>query len=204
MPDYGPDFWNARFADDGYRYGTEPADFVRRHAPRLPPAARVLVPADGEGRNGVYLASLGHTVVTTEVSEAAIAKSRRLAEARGVTLTHGRVDLRGWTWPVADFDAVVAVFVQFAPPDERRALFEGLKQATRPGGLVLLHGYTPEQLALGTGGPRDAAHLYTTELLRDAFADWAIEHLEAYRRTLDEGEGHRGPSALIDLVARRP
>src|SRR5690606_6077690 len=99
---------------------------------------------------------------------------------------------------------VVAVFIQFAPPSFRSEIFAGIKRAVRPGGLVLLHGYTPQQLEYKTGGAPLGEHLYTTELLEGAFGDWQLLRLEAYERELDEGEGHRGRSAIIDLVARRP
>jgi SAM-dependent methyltransferase len=164
----------------------------------------VLVPADGEGRNSVFLAETGHRVVATDIAEHAIAKARKLAAARGVSVEFRHLDLEGWQWPEAEFDAVVAVFIQFAPPAFRDEIFAGLKRAVRPGGLVLLHGYTPKQLEYRTGGPPVLEQLYTEELLRAAFADWELLRIEAYERELDEGEGHKGRSAVIDLVARRP
>jgi cyclopropane fatty-acyl-phospholipid synthase-like methyltransferase len=127
-----------------------------------------------------------------------------LADARGVSVEFRHVDLQGWRWPEGEFDAVVAVFIQFAPPAFRDEIFAGMKRSVRPGGVVLLHGYTPKQLEYRTGGPSVVEQLYTEELLRTAFVDWDILRLEAYERELDEGEGHRGQSAVIDLVARRP
>jgi SAM-dependent methyltransferase len=198
------DLWNGRFATESYVFGTRPAAFVADHAQVIPPRSRVLVPADGEGRNSVFLAELGHQVVATDLAEAGIAKARKLADARGVNVEFRHLDLQGWRWPDAEFDAVVAVFIQFAPPAFRDEIFAGMKRAVRPGGLVLLHGYTPKQLEYRTGGPAVVEQLYTEELLRSAFADCEILRLEAYERELDEGEGHRGRSAIIDLIARRP
>jgi hypothetical protein len=79
-----------------------------------------------------------------------------------------------------------------------------MKRAVRPGGVVLLHGYTPKQLEYGTGGPAAVEQLYTEELLRGAFGNWEISRLVSYERELAEGERHQGRSALIDLIARRP
>jgi len=197
-------FWNTRFASDDYVFGTEPSVFLTEHAHHLSPGSRVLVPADGEGRNSVFLAEQGHRVVATDLAGEGIAKARRLAKARAVDVTFDQVDIHTWVWPEAAYDAVVGVFIQFSPPAERQAVFAGMKQAVKPGGLVLLHGYTPKQLEYGTGGPPDAAQLYTEALLREAFAGWAIVRLESYERTLTEGHGHRGRSALVDLIARRP
>jgi len=198
------DYWNQRFASESYIFGTGPAAFVVDNAHHIPARSRVLAPADGEGRNSVFLAEMGHRVVATDIAKEAIAKALRLAEARGVSVEFRHLDLQGWQWPEAEFDAVVAVFIQFAPPAFRDEIFAGIKRAVRPGGIALLHGYTPKQLEYRTGGPSVVEQLYTEELLRAAFADWELLRIEAYERDLDEGEGHRGRSAIIDLIARRP
>jgi SAM-dependent methyltransferase len=198
------EFWNDRFRSESYVFGTRPAAFLADNARYIPPRSRVLVPADGEGRNSVFLAELGHRVVATDVAAAGIAKARKLANARGVSIDYLQLDLHGWKWPDAEFDAVVAIFIQFAPPAFRDEIFAGIKRAVRPGGVVLLHGYTPKQLEYRTGGPSVLEQLYTEDLLRAAFADWDLLCMKAYERELDEGEGHRGCSAVIDLIARRP
>jgi SAM-dependent methyltransferase len=204
MPSNDRDFWNGRFASESYVFGTRPAAFLLDNAQYIPPGSRVLVPADGEGRNSVFLAELGHRVVATDIAEEGIAKARKLAAARGVSVEFRHLDLQGWPWPEAEFAAVVAVFIQFAPPAFRDEMFVGMKRAVRPGGVVLLHGYTPKQLEYRTGGPPVVEQLYTEELLRAAFADWELLRIDSYERELDEGEGHKGRSAIIDLIARRP
>ena len=204
MPSSDADFWNGRFASESYVFGTRPAAFLVDNAHHVPARSRVLVPADGEGRNSVFLAEMGHRVVATDIAEEGLAKARKLADARGVSVEFRHLDLQGWAWPEAEFDAVVAIFVQFAPPAFRDEMFAGMKRAVRPGGVLLLHGYTPKQLEYRTGGPPVVEHLYTEELLRAAFADWELLRIEAYERELDEGEGHKGRSAIIDLIARRP
>lgn len=197
--------WDARYAaTPDFIFGTAPSLFIVKHAARLAPASRILAPADGEGRNAVYLAGLGHSVTATDISPAAQNKARHLAKTQGVRVDFQVQDLQGWTWPDAAYDAVVAVFIQFAGPAFRTQIFEGMKKAVKPGGLILLHGYTPRQLQYGTGGPPEVEQLYTPELLRTEFGDFTIETLDAYDAELDEGLGHRGRSALIDLVVRRP
>lgn len=201
---HGREFWNARFESEAYVFGTRPSAFIFDNAHVIRPGSRVLVPADGEGRNSVYLAELGHQVVATDIAEKGLAKARKLADARGVRVDFRHIDLQGWPWPVSEFDAVAAIFIQFAPPAFRDEIFAGMKLTVRPGGVALLHGYTPKQLEYGTGGPSSVEQLYTEDLLRAAFADWEILRLAAYERDLDEGEGHKGRSAIIDLIARRP
>jgi SAM-dependent methyltransferase len=194
--------WNERYAIADYVFGREPSRFVVAMEPWLDRGSRVLCVADGEGRNSVYLAKRGHTVAANDFAPNAIAKARTLAQATGVHVDFEQADLTRWTWPRHAFDAVFAVFIQFVGPDLRSAMFSGLKQAVRPGGLVLLHGYTPRQLDYKTGGPPFAENMYTPELLARDFADCDISRLEAYEAELSEGAGHAGRSALIDLVAR--
>lgn len=198
------DHWNARFGAADYYFGTEPNKFLREHASLLPKRGRVLAVADGEGRNGVWLAERGLDVLAVDFSPAALAKSRKLATERGVTLAIEEADLNTWSWPPAAFDAVVAIFIQFAGPALRDRIFAGIKGALKPGGLLLLQGYRPKQLEYKTGGPPIAENLYTEELLRSAFADLEILGLGSHDEPIHEGRGHDGMSALIDLVARKP
>lgn len=198
------DFWNSRFAAEPYIFGTRPAAFLADNAHYIPPNSHVFVPADGEGRNSVFLAELGHRVVATDIAEKGIVKARKLAESRGVTVDFQFSDLQVWSWPEALFDVVAAIFIQFAPPAFRDQIFAGMKRTVCPGGVILLHGYTPKQLEYGTGGPSAVEQLYTEELLRASFSGWELLRLETYERELDEGECHQGISAVIDLVARRP
>ncbi len=199
--------WEERFATPDYVFGTAPAAFLRKYADLLTPMARVLSIAEGEGRNAVWLAEQGLRVTELEFAPSAIAKAHALATARGVSLDMQAVDVLAQDWTIgrADgFDVVLGVFIQFAGPEGRARLFYAMALCTRPGGLVMLHGYTPAQLAHGTGGPRAVENLYTPELLRAAFAGWQVEVCAAYEATLDEGRGHRGLSALIDFIVRRP
>lgn len=193
--------WDARYAGDDYLFGQEPNAFLARQAARLKPRAAALAVADGEARNGVWLAQQGLEVLSIDSSSVAQAKARRLAKKRGVTLQLELADLAAWPFPERRFDVIAAIFIQFAPPPLRERLFEGIKRALKPGGLVLLEGYRPEQLAYGTGGPPTAENLYTEAMLRGAFRDLEIVELVAYDAVIREGAAHSGMSALIDLVA---
>lgn len=197
-------FWDERYQGEAYLFGEAPNAFLAAQAHRLRPGMSALAVADGEGRNGVWLAEQGLDVLSVDSSPVAQAKAARLAEARGTTLRLEEVDLASWAWPEAQFDAVAAIFIQFAGPDLRDQIFAGLKRALKPGGLLLLEGYRPEQIAYGTGGPRVPENLYTEAMLRTAFSDFEILELSAYDAVIEEGAGHSGQSALIDLVARRP
>jgi cyclopropane fatty-acyl-phospholipid synthase-like methyltransferase len=196
--------WNARFSAPEYVFGTAPNAFLAAQRPRLKPGQKALAIADGEGRNGVWLAQQGLEVLSIDVSPAAQAKAKSLAAKNGVSITIELADLTRWRWEAERFDVVAAIMIQFARSPERETIFRGMKTALKRGGLVILQGYRPEQLAYKTGGPPIADNMYTEEMLRREFADYTILHLRAHDDPIEEGAGHRGMSALIDMVAQRP
>lgn len=195
--------WNARFAREDFLFGEEPNAFLRSQAHRLRPASSVLCVADGEGRNSVWLAEQGHRVSAFDFAPNAVAKARRLAQRRNVTVDHELGDAYTWPWTAKRYDALVAVFIQFVPPELRDGVFAGMQSAVAPGGVFLLEGYRPEQVDYGTGGPPRREHMYTRAWLERTFSGWEILLLEGYDAVIREGQAHSGMSALIDLVARR-
>lgn len=195
--------WDQRFAGDTYLYGTEPASILPAHPGLIPNRARTLCIAEGEGRNAVWLAQQGCAVTGFDSSAVALEKARRLAEERGVSVDLRLSGIEDWDWS-RGFDLVVGIFIQFVDPDRRARLFADMRRALAPGGRLILHGYTPEHVALGTGGPRNPDYMYTESLLRDSFADLTILRLARYEATIEEGAGHSGRSALIDLIADAP
>lgn len=200
------DFWSDKYraVGESYLFGTAPNRFLAAQAGLLRAGQRALSVADGEGRNAVWLAEQGLDVTATELSPVALDKAEALAAARGVRVDFALADALNWTYPDEAFDLVVAIFIQFAAPDERARLFENLKRTLRPGGRIMLQGYTPKQLDYRTGGPSAVDNLYTAAMLRETFGDFDIERLDEYEDVLDEGSAHRGQSALVGMVARKP
>lgn len=197
--------WNSRFAaTESYVFGTAPNAFLASCREVLPKTGRALAIADGEGRNGVFLAECGLEVVSVDFSPAAQAKAQALATARGVTIETVTADLLAWDWPEASFDVIAAIFFQFATPPERAEIFAHIRRALKPGGLLILEGYRPEQIAYGTGGPKTPENMYTRALLEDAFGDFDGVVITERDEVMDEGVGHSGMSAVIDLTGRRP
>lgn len=195
--------WDRRFSTEGFLFGTEPNAWLREHASVWRPGQRVLSVADGEGRNSVWLARQGLQVQAFDISPVGVAKARDFALRSGVSVDYALADVEAWPWPHAAFDGIAAIFVQFADPPRRQRLFARIVQALAPGGTLILQGYTPKQLEYRTGGPPQVEHLYTEDLLREAFAELEITELRSYEAELGEGSGHRGRSALIGMVARR-
>lgn len=202
--------WSNRYRDAGeqYLFGTEPNRFLAHRAALFQNGGNALSVADGEGRNSVWLAEQGLDVTAIEISAVGIEKARRLAAGRKVDVRFVLADMLSSGWPPAElheaFDWVVGIFIQFVGPEDRARQFSVIRQLVRPGGRILLQGYTPKQLDYRTGGPSAVENLYTAAMLRDAFSDWEIEELVEYEDDISEGLGHKGRSALIGLIARKP
>ncbi len=195
--------WDKRFEADGYIFGTEPNVWLAGHAGLLKPGMRVLAVADGEGRNSVWMAQRGLQVDAFDISPIGVAKARKLAADAGVDVNYQISSVEDWPWKVGEYDAVVAIFIQFADPATRATLFKQMKSALKPDGLIFLQGYTPKQLDYKTGGPPLLDHLYTEDLLREAFGDLDVAELRMYEDVLHEGTQHSGQSALVGMVARK-
>jgi SAM-dependent methyltransferase len=196
-------FWDQNFSIAGFKYGTAPNAFLVDQAHRLQPGSDVLVPGDGEGRNGVWLAQQGHRVTAMDGSSVGLLKAQALAAERGVSITTQLGDLTDWTPAPASFDAVVLTFVHL-PPAIRAGVHRRLAAGLRPGGLLILEAFHPQQLQHRSGGPKDATMLYAPELLRQDFD--GMDEIQAWagETTLDEGPGHQGQAHVTRWIGRRP
>lgn len=196
--------WNQRYSSDEYIFGTEANHFLQGAVSHLKPGMRALVIADGEGRNGVWLAKQDLNVDAFDISDVAIEKAKKLAKTNEVNVSFNICDCESWDWQAERYDAVIAIFIQFADPVTRAALFANIMKTMKPGGILIVQGYTPKQLDYKTGGPPLIDHLYTEALLRDAFKELHIEQLVSYEKFLTEGSQHHGMSALVGLIATKP
>lgn len=195
------DMWNERYTAPGYVYGTEPNEFFRAHlAARAP--GRILLPAEGEGRNAVYAASQGWQVDAFDYSTAGRDKAMALAEERGVAISYHVADLSNAHFPEGEFDAVGLFFVHL-PAALRIDVHTRCIRALKPGGLLLLEAFHPEQLDLLSGGPKNPDLLYSVAMLRADFAALHLDIAETVRIELDEGPMHRGPAAVVRVAGIR-
>lgn len=196
--------WDERFRAPGFAFGTEPNAYLARQRHLLAPGMRALAVADGEGRNSVWLARQGLAVTAFDISAVGVDKARGLARQQGVSVDFNVADCDSWQWQPGAYDVVAAIFIQFAGPAMRARMFANMADALKPGGVLILQGYTPKQLDYDTGGPGLLENLYTEQLLRGAFDGLRILELRVYEEELAEGERHRGMSALIGMVAQKP
>jgi SAM-dependent methyltransferase len=196
--------WESRFAGADYAFGKEPNYFLCACKHLLPTAGLVLAVADGEGRNGVWLAEQGLQVLSIDFAPSAQIKARALADERRVNVAFVQADVHRWTYPEDAFDVVVDIFTQFSSPAERAMKWSGMRRTLKPSGLLIMQGYTTKQLTYGTGGPKNVENLYTRAMIERAFQDFREMVILEEEREMREGSSHGGMSALISLTARKP
>jgi SAM-dependent methyltransferase len=195
--------WETRFGGEGYAFGKEPNYFLASCKPLLPKSGKALAVADGEGRNGVWLAEQGLDVVSLDFSPSGQVKAAALAKERGVRLTIVQADIHSWSYPENAFDVVVEIFTQFSAPAERERKWAGMRRTLKPGGLLIIQGYTPKQLQYATGGPKQLENLYTRRMLQEAFVGFRDMRIVEEELELHEGSSHGGMSAVIGMTARK-
>ncbi|MGO8954598.1 MAG: SAM-dependent methyltransferase [Rhodomicrobium sp.] len=201
------EFWDERYRGEGFSFGTEPNAFLASQAHHLKPGLRALVPGDGEGRNGVWLAQQGLAVDTADVSPIGVAKARELAKARGVEINAEIADLLDWDWPRGRYDLIAALYIHFFDADRPR-MHRAMVDALKPGGIIILEAFRIEQMEYQkihrSGGPRTADMLSSRPKLEADFAGASILLLEEAEVELDEGHRHKGRAAVVRAVVQKP
>ena len=196
--------WDGRYAVPDYIFGKCPSIFLESCQAILPRSGKALAIADGEGRNGVWLALKGLDVLSLEFSPAAQGKARQLASELSVDLAFELADVHGWSYPPDEYDVVIDIFTQFSNPSERQIKWAGVRRTLKSGGLFILQGYTLKQLDYGTGGPKDPAQLFTRELVENAFSDFKDIKIVEQEVVLEEGSAHHGMSAFLGMTGYAP
>jgi cyclopropane fatty-acyl-phospholipid synthase-like methyltransferase len=197
------DRWEGRYGVPDYIFGRQPNYFLASCKPLLPASGRALAVADGEGRNGVWLAEQGLDVLSIDFSPSAQQKAQKLAKERSLTIAFERADVHAWRYPEAAFDVVVEIFTQFSSPADRSLKWAGMRKTLKPGGLMIIQGYTPKQLQYGTGGPPEIENLYTRAMLEEAFRGFRNVKIVEEELEMHEGTAHGGMSAVINFTARK-
>jgi SAM-dependent methyltransferase len=194
--------WDERYSGSVYFYGTEPNDFLRERAAAIKPGGSVLCLGEGEGRNAAWLAGRGLEVTALDQSGEGLRKARELSATRGVTVKTLQADLASHDILPAGWDAIVSIWCHLPSPLRARVHAQ-VVAGLRPDGVFLLEAYRPEQLRFGTGGPKDADLLPGLDQLRQELTGLQFEHGVELERDVHEGQGHSGPSAVVQVVARR-
>lgn len=194
--------WDQRYTAAQFAFGTAPNVFLRSLAPRLRPGMRALALGDGEGRNGVWLATQGLATTSVDWSALGTDKARALAAGQGVPLDVQTADLTRWPYPNARFDLVAWIYVHL-PPEDRAVVAEGAIHALAPGGLLALECFSPAQEGRRSGGPREPSLLFTRAIAETLFGQLATLELLEGTVLLDEGPKHQGPAEVIRALFRK-
>ncbi len=198
--------FDERFSAAGYFYGKEPNAFLVSQAQLLQPGQKALVPGDGEGRNGVWLAGQGLDVTSFDPSSVGVEKIKQLAIEKGVTIKAEVGDLANWDWVPDAFDLVVLTYVH-VDPEIRRVGHAGAWRTLKSGGRVILEGFSPRQHEMvkagAKGGPKEMDRLFSKTMMREEFPGALFEILEDTDDVF-EGESHSGRCAVLRMVARKP
>ena len=195
--------WEQRFDNDSYIFGEEPNEYLRSQLKLLKPG-NVLSIADGEGRNSVWLAKKEFEIDAFDFSSNAIRKAQRLADANNVIVNFHNIDWQSFNWKKNHYDNIVGIFFQFAGPEDRMKIFNHIDASLKPGGVVVLQGYSTAQMKFNTGGPGKLEHLYDEKILVTAFKHYELLDIRTYESEIHEGTSHKGMSGLIGFVAKKP
>lgn len=200
------EFWNTRYAEEEFVYGTEPNEFYRQEIQKLQPG-KILFPAEGEGRNAVYAAILCWDAVAFDQSESAKIKAEKLAADRGVQIRYQVADLKNFEAKSESFDALVLIFAHF-PAALRKEFHQKLIGYLKPGGTLILEGFSKSHIQFNSvnekaGGPKDVSMLFSKEEMEADFADLTEIHVTELETELEEGRYHVGKSAVIRVVGKK-
>ncbi len=192
--------WNQRYTGDEYIYGTEPNSFLAEHVDML--AGPTLSLAEGEGRNAVFLASLGLKVHSVDGSEVGLAKAQALALSRGVEIQTEVADL-GMYEPTENFYGSVISISAHLPSTVRNRLYPFVERCLKPDGIIILEAYTEDQLAHNTGGPKDPDMLMSQVLIKHEFPNIEPILLRELERDIQEGKYHTGMASVVQFIGRK-
>lgn len=195
-------FWNERYAAHTTVYGEAPNEFFKTQLDILLPG-KILLPAEGEGRNAIYAASRGWQVTAFDYSEQAQQKALVHAKEKALIIDYTVQDISIITLPIQHYDVVALVYVHLQAT-LREKFFEQVVRSLKPGGTIILEGFSANQLKFDSGGPKEMGMLYTLGLVKQLFQSLRLEFLKEEEIILNEGEFHKGPASVVRLVAKKP
>jgi 2-polyprenyl-3-methyl-5-hydroxy-6-metoxy-1,4-benzoquinol methylase len=194
--------WDERYQTENYFYGKDPNDFLKETIKMIPPGSRILCLAEGEGRNAVYLASLGFRVTALDQSSVGLSKLTQLASEKNVHVETILADLSEYKIEANTWDAIVSIWCHL-PSTLRKIVYSDCVKGLKHGGLFILEAYTPKQLEFKTGGPDNIDLLLTKEIIKEELLGLECFTLIEKNREIYEGQGHRGMSAVVQVLAKK-
>jgi len=191
-------YWNERYREEEYAYGTSPNSFYAEQLLKLP-VGEIVLPCEGEGRNAVFAAKNGWVTKAFDSSEEGLKKAKLLAKQNEVSISYEIADVIIIDFPKESTDVVALIYSHF-PPEYRKNIHQKVIKWLKPGGQLILEAFNPKQLNNLSGGPKDESMLYTLEMLQDDFTDLSTQLLHFKTITLDEGKYHQGIADVVRYV----
>jgi SAM-dependent methyltransferase len=195
------EFWDNRYSESGFAYSKSPNLYFKKFIYELKPG-KLLLPAEGEGRNAVYAAANGWKVTAIDSSQVAREKALKFASENNVKFEYFISDVKDFEYPEEEFDAAALIFAHF-PPDIRTIVHQSVVKSLKPGGKLILEAFNKKQINNNSGGPKEIFRLYNIEYLKNDFRDLNILELAELETELDEGKYHLGKSDVIRLFAEK-
>jgi len=192
--------WDQRYSEKGFAYGTCPNDFLVEAATFLPPRAKILCLAEGEGRNALYLTSKGHHAVAVDSSAVGLGKASKRALEVGVKIETVIADLSSYNIEPSSYDAIISIFC-YLPPSVQAGIHRQIYQGLRPGGTFILEGYSKNQRHYTSGGPKNSALLMNLETIKEELNPLVLRHAAEIERDIHEGTYHNGIGSVVQIVA---
>lgn len=200
------DFWDKRYKEERYVYGESPNEFFKSQIDALSPG-KILLPADGEGRNGVYAASKGWEVSAFDISRSGKEKAEHLAKRNKVMIDYQVGSLDTLSYPVKSFDAIALIFAHFSP-ELKSDYHEKFVQLLKPGGVMILEAFSKDHLRYSeanpkVGGPKNIDILYSLEEIKEYFAPLEEQMMTKTEVELSEGKYHQGTGSVVRYTGRK-
>jgi ubiquinone/menaquinone biosynthesis C-methylase UbiE len=195
------EFWNNRYAEKDFAYGTEPNDFLKDELGKIP-SGNILFVCEGEGRNAVFAAKQNWRVEAFDLSEEGKRKASLLAKQNNVSINYQIANASTIEYPENSFHLVALIYAHF-PETIRKSVHEKIVRWLKPGGLVVLEAFNPKQLNNTSGGPKDLSMLYTKEIMADDFKELIIQQLNTETIELNEGKYHTGKAEIIRFIGKK-
>ena len=192
------DFWNSRYSEKEFAYGTKPNEFFKEQIDKIIPGRAIFL-GEGEGRNAVYAAKLGWQVDAVDFSSSAKDKTLKLAKENNVKINYAVSDLNDYDFNENDYDLIVMIFLHL-PLELRTSIFSKSILSLKQNGKLLIEAFSKEQINNISGGPRSIDLLYSENDVLSLTNDLRIETMESKAIQLDEGEHHKGKADVIRFV----
>ena len=194
--------WDNSFSDKVFVYGENENVFINNKSDVIPPHSKVGCFAEGEGRNAVYLAKLGHDITSYDQSVIGLEKTKDLASQNNVDVETVEIDLTKEKVETNQYDAAIMVFGH-VPKQDQQFLMESMIGSVKPGGYVIFEVYSEAQMAYKTGGPGSVDMLYHPVDILNWIKNYKCIHFYYGEAERSEGKRHSGLGHVIQVVIKK-